>query len=92
MANDNNKNNSLTTECDNDPTSELESLNLAIRESEDFQGETESDENTFDFDRLEGLSELSGESIADLKSDIRTRNESINRLQFDIEQLLLVAP
>jgi chromosome segregation ATPase len=87
MANDNNKNNSLTTECDNDPTSELESLNLAIRENEDFQGETESDENTFDFDRLEGLSELSGESIADLKSDIRTRNESINRLQFDIEQL-----
>lgn len=84
MANDNNKNNSLTTDHDNDPTSELESLNLANRADADFQGATESDEDTFDFDRLEGLSD---KSIADLKSDIRTRNESINRLQFDIEQL-----
>ena len=84
MANDNNKNNSLTTDHDNDPTSELESLNLANRADADFQGATESDEDTFDFDRFEGLSD---KSIADLKSDIRTRNESINRLQFDIEQL-----
>jgi len=87
MANDNNKNNSLTSGADNDPTSELESLNHTNRSDAEFQSTTESEEDTFDFDRLEGLSELSGKSIADLKSDIRTRNESINRLQFDIEQL-----
>jgi chromosome segregation ATPase len=87
MANDNNKNNSLTTESDSDPTSELESLDLGSRHDADFLDSSESDQDTFDFDRLEGLSELSEKSIADLKSDIRTRNESINRLQFDIEQL-----
>ena len=87
MANDNNKNNSLTTESDSDPTSELESLTLGSRHDADYQDTSESDQDTFDFDRLEGLSEVSGKSIADLKSDIQTRNESINRLQFDIEQL-----
>ena len=87
MANDNNKINSLVPERDDDPTSELKSLQDPDETQMQAGGELESESDTFDFERLESTRELSGTSIAALKSDIKSRNESISRLQFDIEQL-----
>ncbi len=81
MSRDNKNNNKLAANPDDDPTSELESL-----ATDDFE-DLNSDEDTFDFDRPDQFGEASGKSIAALKSDIKSRNESINRLQFDIEQL-----
>ena len=83
MANDNNKINSLVSASDDDPTAELESLDIA---SGGLHG-AEADEDTFDFDRREAANNLAGKSVDALKSDIRARNENISRLQFDIEQL-----
>ena len=87
MANDNNKINDLVGTSEDDPTSELESMTDERRSAPGYYDEAESDEDTFDFDRLEDAGELTGKSVAALKSDIKARNESISRLQFDIEQL-----
>ena len=87
MGNDNNKINSLVPERDDDPTSELKSLQDPDETQMQAADELESESDTFDFERLESTQELSGTSIAALKSDIKSRNESISRLQFDIEQL-----
>ena len=87
MGNDNNKINSLVPERDDDPTSELKSLQDPDETQMQAGGELESESDTFDFERLESTQELSGTSIAALRSDIKSRNESISRLQFDIEQL-----
>lgn len=87
MANDNNKINDLVGTSEDDPTSELESMTDERRSASGYYDEAESDEDTFDFDRLENAGELTGKSVAALKSDIKARNESISRLQFDIEQL-----
>ena len=84
MANDNKNMNELVAD-DNDPTAELEAL--TIRHAFGPKDpELESDANTFDIDKLDGEIH-DGVSVANLKSDLRMRSETIERLQFDIEQL-----
>ena len=87
MANDNNKINRLVPESDDDPTSELKSLQDPEENQLQAAGELENESDTFEYERIDGTRELSGKSVAALKSDIKSRNESISRLQFDIEQL-----
>jgi chromosome segregation ATPase len=89
MANDNKKSNKLVSEQDDDPTAELELLSEAdcVEDTPIQQVEAESDANTFDFDKHEADVGGSDETIARLKSDLQSRTESIDKLQFDIEQL-----
>lgn len=70
---------------DNDQTAELEVQGL--RRAFDVQdAELEADADTFDLDGLDD-STHDGISVAELRSDLVTRSETIERLQFDIEQL-----
>ena len=86
MTNENKKINELVSD-DDDPTAELEALTLR----QDFQNlavsvTPESDLSTHGFDdpdRGAGDSNF----ISELKSDLQIRSETIERLQFDIEQL-----
>ena len=87
MANDSNKLNGLVFNKENDPTSELESLGGKNHVGDDVYENPDIDEDTFDFDRLEGIAELAGKSVETLKSDIRLRNQSISHLQLDITHL-----
>ena len=89
MANDNNKLNKLASEQDDDPTAELELLSEEACADDDpgRRAEAESDQNTFDFDRLGPDVDDAGETIATLKLDLQSRAQSISKLQFDIEQL-----
>lgn len=89
MANDNKKINKLVSEQDDDPTAELELLSMAAcAESEDMQEvESETDANTFDFDKLESEIGDADETIANLKSESKSRAENISKLEFDIEHL-----
>jgi chromosome segregation ATPase len=89
MANENKKINKLVTEDDDDTTAELEVLSgSALTEDETGpEVETESDANTYDFDNPESGTGDDDVTISGLKSDLKARAESINKLQFDIEQL-----
>lgn len=83
MANDKKNINQLVLEED-DPTAELETLALkqaAVPGGADSP--SESAENTHGY----GADDASDSSIPELKSDLKERSETINRLQFDIEQL-----
>jgi len=83
MANDKKNINQLVQEED-DPTAELETLALkqvAVQGGADSP--SESAENTHGY----GADDASDSSIPELKSDLKERSETINRLQFDIEQL-----
>ncbi len=85
MANENKKINELVS--DDDPTAELEVL--IIRQDDGKSVETtslEADAHTSDFDRLDDGSST-GVSTEELKSDLRRRSETIERLQYDIAQL-----
>lgn len=77
MANDNNNINELVSE-DDDPTAELEVPEFAAAL------ESESDAKTYDVDER---IDASGVSVSELESDLRSRQETISRLQYDIEQL-----
>lgn len=83
MANDNKKSNELVADQDDDPTAELEAL-LAEEIGADRDVEAESDANTFGFEQAGGEAD---ESIASLKSDLKSRDRTIEKQQFDIEQL-----
>ena len=84
MANENKNTNELVA-ADDDPTAELEAL--TIRHAFGPRDpELESDANTFDIEKLDGEVH-DGVSVANLKSDLKMRSETIERLQFDIEQL-----
>lgn len=86
MANENKKMNELVSD-DDDPTAELEALTVQhVFGSDKQEHEAESDANTFQFDDLENDGK-SGVSVSDLRTDLKTRSETIERLQFDIEQL-----
>ena len=87
MANDNNKINKLVSTSDDDPTAELEIPAYFPDEVEIIDHELEADANTFEFEQADDQPELDEESIAALKSGLKSRTERINRLQFDIEQL-----
>jgi len=89
MANENKKINELVSD-DDDPTSELDAK--TIRHAFHARGELaelEADGNTFDFEDFDDFDDdiKDGVSIADLKSDLKARSETIERLQFDIQQL-----
>ncbi|MDH3748296.1 MAG: FHA domain-containing protein [Gammaproteobacteria bacterium] len=86
MTNKNKKINELVAD-DDDITAELEALTVQRAFGPNGpQLELESDANTFDLDDLDH-DEVSGVSVSDLKSDLKVRSETIERLQFDIQQL-----
>lgn len=89
MTNDNKKFNKLVSDQDDDPTAELELLSEEACAENDpgHQVEAESDQNTFDFERVGLDADDADETIANLKLDLQSRAESISKLQFDIEQL-----
>ena len=80
MASDNNKINELAAEASGPSTSELEILSLDLVPTDE---ELEMDADTFSLDDADA----GDHDIADLRSDIRSKNERISDLQFDIEQL-----
>ncbi len=84
MANENKNMNELVAD-DDDPTAELEALTVRHAFGP-RNAELESDANTFDIEKLDGEIH-DGVSVANLKSDLKMRSETIERLQFDIEQL-----
>ena len=77
MANENKKINELADD-DEEVTAELEALTVRL-------GDAEADANTFGFENIDD--EADAASIAKLRSDLQKRSETIERLQFDIEQL-----
>ncbi|MGH8193336.1 MAG: FHA domain-containing protein [Woeseiaceae bacterium] len=84
MANDNKKIHGPASESDED-TSELEILPETIAADPDYDYESEADAATHAFESLNR--KQVDPSIAAFQSTLRERDETINRLQFDIEQL-----
>ncbi|MDJ0940628.1 MAG: FHA domain-containing protein [Woeseiaceae bacterium] len=81
MTNENKKINELVAD-DDDPTAELEALTVR----RDFGApEPEADANTYDFDEPEDGE--GGVAVSELRADLKRRSETIERLQFDVEQL-----
>lgn len=87
MANDNNKMNKLVSTSDDDPTAELEIPACFPEEAEIIDHELEADASTYEFEQADDQTERDEQSVAALKSGLKSRTERINRLQFDIEQL-----
>ena len=89
MANDNKKINELVSDQDDEPTVEFEVLPEAICEAleADTADEAESDGNTVEFSRPDAQLGDADETISNLREDLESRAESIDTLQFDIEQL-----
>ena len=89
MANDNKNINELVSEQDDEPTAEFEILPEAIREAveADRTAEADSDGNTVEFSRPDIQTGYANETISNLRADLESRAESIDKLQFDIEQL-----
>lgn len=85
MANKKNKINELVTD-DDDPTAELEALVLnKVSSGGGAEDLLESAAGTYDF--VGPNNENIDQSIPDLKSDLKSRSETIARLQFDMQQL-----
>jgi myosin heavy subunit len=85
MANDKNNINELVTD-DDDPTAELEALTPARQLADEIEDEvSEAAADTFDY--IDEGTAGTDKSVSTMQSDLRTRSETINRLQFDIEQL-----
>ena len=82
MANDNNNINELVAD-DDDPTVELKSLAFA----KGPDSELEADDQTFDSKNDSEEVSLAGVTVSELKSDLRSRQKTIGKLQYDIEQL-----
>lgn len=80
MASDNNNINSLAAEAADETTSELEVLSVDLIPTEE---ELEMDINTFSLDE----DDADGSNVASLQSDLRSKDERISNLQYDIEQL-----
>jgi chromosome segregation ATPase len=89
MANDNKKINELVSDQDDEPTVEFEILPEAIREAveADRAAEVDSDGNTVEFSRPDIQTGDANQTISNLRADLESRAESIDKLQFDIEQL-----
>ncbi len=83
MANENKKTNELVSP-DDDATEELEALTWR-RDAGDDHAESSAD--TMNFEGRDELDPAQAEAIDELRLDLQTRSETINRLQFDIEQL-----
>ena len=86
MTNDKNKTNNLVASTDDDPTAELEILGRA-RARMMTDDELEADANTYDCEDEYSGAGTPADRISHLKREIRLRDESIDRLQFDLEQL-----
>ena len=86
MANEKNNINELVSVDDDDPTAELEVLTLGAM-SDAAAADLESDAHTFNVDNKITASGDRNVAISNLESDLQSRSETINRLQFDIEQL-----
>lgn len=84
MGSDNKRIRNLVSESDED-TSELEILPDTIAADPDVDYESESDAATHSFESLNRKRD--DPSVAALQSELRERDEIINRLQFDVEQL-----
>lgn len=78
MANDNNNINELV--ADDDPTVELEVGKFGTEIAE-------ADARTYDARNDSDVDDASGVTVSELKSDLRSRKETIDQLQFDIQQL-----
>lgn len=88
MTNENKNSNELVAE-DDDPTAELEALTVRYdgghdQATGDKLMRSESEAGTHDFD---GADSHDGATIAELQSDLLHRSDTIERLQYDIEQL-----
>ena len=87
MANENKNTNELVSE-DDDPTSELEALTWRhAAPSAHAENSAESEANTFNFEQQHADDDEADQAIEKLRSDLALRSETIDRLQFDIEQL-----
>ena len=89
MANDSKKINQLVSDQDDEPTVEFEILPEAIRAAleDDRAAEAESNDNTVEFSDVDTKAGDANETISNLKADLESRADSIDKLQFDIEQL-----
>lgn len=86
MTNDKKNIKSLVSNGDDDPTAELEIVRLdGLPIPPD--GELESEASTFDCDDADSAVDEVDIRILRLREEVRTRDESIDRMQFDIEQL-----
>ena len=87
MTNENNNINELVSDR-NDVPKELEAVTWQESSSQTWQDAgTESDARTFDITKFVDLDAQRSVAISELKSDLRSRSETISRLQFDIAQL-----
>ena len=84
MANDKNTINELVID-DDDPTAELETLSLSDPLPEISSDQSEVAAKTHGFQ--DNIETGSYESVSELESQLEARSETINRLQFDLEQL-----
>ena len=85
MANDKKNINELVTD-DDDPTAELEALTPGSKPATNAaENPSESSADTSDY--ADSRKSNSDASISELKSDLEHRSETIDRLQYDIEQL-----
>ena len=82
MVSENKNIKSLAAENSDEPTSELEVLSVDLIPTDE---ELEMDADTFAFEHSSGTVDASGLEI--LRSDLRSKDERISNLQFDIEQL-----
>jgi len=87
MANDNNKINVLVSQADDDPTATFAVAGHPGRADRHDGAELEADAKTFDVDKFANGHIPDVESVADLKSALEGRVDTINQLQFEIEQL-----
>jgi len=81
MANDNNNIKELVAD-DDDPTVEMEIPSFA---NDDLSAEVEA--KTYDSGKSGDRDPSAGLTVSELQSDLRSRKETISRLQYDIEQL-----
>ncbi len=87
MANDNNKINVLVSQMDEEPTSRFADSGQLHRADGYDGAELEADAKTFDVDQFATGHLPDSETVAALRATIQNRTETINQLQFDVEQL-----
>jgi len=87
MANDNNKINVLVSQPDDDTTATLAVARHLRRTAQCDDAELEADAKTFDVDKFATGKIPEGESVAALKETLAQRSETIDQLQYEIEQL-----
>ena len=87
MTNDNNKINVLVSQPDDDLPATFASAGNLHRTAQYDGPELEADAKTFDVDQFATGHLPDSKSVADLESTLQDRAETINQMQFEIEQL-----